>query len=144
MGQANHRAGVHPRKVVSGYLLDTSVALWQADHPEWLSARVRTAIADGVIWLSVINYWEVAIKCANGKLDVGPMEEWWGELVARSGAQVLPLLADHVKVIARLPLLHRDPFDRALIAQAIAGDLVLLSPDRVLGRYAAAGLRVLR
>lgn len=129
---------------MNGYLLDTSVALWTLGQPERLSPSVRTAVDHGPAWLSVISYWEVAIKSAIGKLDVGSVEDWWRKLIADVGAEVLPLRAEHVAAIARLPLLHRDPFDRALIGQAIAEDLELLSPDRVMAKYEAAGLKLLR
>lgn len=129
---------------MNGYLLDTSVALWTLGQPERLTPSVRIAVDQGPAWLSVISYWEVAIKSAIGKLDVGPVEDWWRTLIADVGAEVLPLQSGHVATISRLPLLHRDPFDRALIGQAIAEDLELLSPDRMMAKYEAAGLKLLR
>ncbi|MGH9468301.1 MAG: type II toxin-antitoxin system VapC family toxin [Terriglobales bacterium] len=130
--------------MVNGYLLDTSVVFWVVGEPGRLTARVRAAVEQGPAWLSVISYWEAVIKAAIGRIDIGPVEDWWREAARVTGARVLPMREDHVSAMARLPLLHRDPFDRALIAQAITEEWVLLTADRTVMRYAAAGLQWLR
>ena len=85
--------------------------------------------------LSVISYWEVILKDAKGKLDVGnPLA--WGEIALRDfAATVLPLRPVHVAEIHGLPFIHRDPFDRLLIAQAISEEMCILTSDRVFQKY---------
>lgn len=129
---------------MNGVLADSVILLWAGGHAERLTPAVQAAMEKGPCWVSVVSYWEVALKNATGKIEIGAVQDWWQETVARLSARVLPLQAVHVNVIASLPLLHRDPFDRALIAQAIAEDLILLSPERAMARYTDAGLQLLR
>lgn len=128
---------------MTGYLLDTSVALAAVSTPETLSAPVRTAINRGPAFLSVIAYWEVVIKAMKGTLDVGDPRQWWMETLDALGLQILPYRAGHVAAVYQLPPIHRDPFDRALIAQATVEDLTLVTTDGDIPNYASARLRVL-
>ena len=125
---------------MNGYLLDTNIALDVLDAPDQLSAEVRDAVARGPVFLSVLSYWEVAIKSAKGKLVVGAPREWWYKTITDLDANVLLLRPEHVSVVADLPPIHQDPFDRALIAQATVEDLVLITSDRTIPQY---GIKVL-
>ncbi len=120
------------------------MALWAVATPELLAPAWRRAIETGPNYLSVIGYWEVIIKTQKGNLEVGDPSIWWADTVSRLAARVLPLRAEHVAAIYDLPLLHRDPFDRALVAQALVEDLTLVSKDRLLARYAPTGLRLIQ
>jgi PIN domain nuclease of toxin-antitoxin system len=127
---------------LKGYLLDTGVALVAVDAPEALSRRIRTAVETGPAFLSVIAYWEVMIKSMKGHLDVGDPRQWWGDTLAVLALQPLSYRAEHIAAIYSLPPVHQDPFDRALIAQAVVEDLALVTTDGLIPRYASVGLRV--
>jgi PIN domain nuclease of toxin-antitoxin system len=127
-----------------GYLLDTHTALWALDRPEALSVPARNAVARGPNVLSLISYWEVMIKSMKGMLDVGDPRQWWREALEQLAATILPLRPDHIAAIYNLPPIHKDPFDRALIAQATVNGLVLVTADEEIARYASKDLQVIR
>ncbi len=115
-------------------LLDTNALLWWLTEPDRLSRKQYDTIADDRhdIAVSAISVAEIAIKTSIGKLaGVDGITEW----IARQGFRELPLANRHAIVLADLPLHHRDPFDRMLVAQCIADDLVLLTGDRRLTAY---------
>jgi PIN domain nuclease of toxin-antitoxin system len=93
--------------------------------------------------LSVVSYWEVLLKSMKGKLEVGDPKRWWQDTVEQLAATPLPLRPDHISEISGLPPIHSDPFDRALIAQAQVEELVLVTTDGAIGKYASGRLRVL-
>jgi PIN domain nuclease of toxin-antitoxin system len=91
----------------------------------------------------VISYWEVALKAAKGKLDVGDPRAWWETALSDLAATALPFRAEHVTEIARLAPFHQDPFDRALISQATVERLALVTVDRELVRYASDRIKII-
>jgi PIN domain nuclease of toxin-antitoxin system len=103
--------------------------------PERLSDPARASISSGGLWLSVASYWEIIIKTGKRLLDIPDPESWWNRAVQLLGANVLPIRASHVSVIAKLPEIHRDPFDRILVAQSIAEGLPLVTSDRNIAAY---------
>jgi PIN domain nuclease of toxin-antitoxin system len=125
-----------------GYLLDTQAALFSMAKSRSLSTAAKAAIASGRNSLSVVSYWEVMIKTMKGKLDVGDPRIWWQDALVHLSATVLLLKPDHVAAIRRLPLIHKDPFDRALLAQAMVEGLTLVSSDAEIARYASKSLRI--
>jgi len=129
---------------LSGYLLDTGVALVAVHAPERLSRPARAAIEEGPAFLSVIAYWEVMVKAMKGTLDVGDPVEWWRETLDALGLRPLLYRPGHIAAIYHLPPVHQDPFDRALIAQAMVEGLALVTTDGEIARYACEGLRVIR
>lgn len=92
----------------------------------------------------MISYWEVILKSAQGKLDVGDPRAWWETALSDFAATALPLRPVHVAQVHGLPAIHNDPFDRALIAQAIVGELVLVTADEKIALYTSERLRVIR
>ena len=128
---------------MSEYLLDTAVVLVALRSPERLSPALGEALARGPHCLSVLTYWEVVIKTAIGKLDVGDPRLWWREAGENLAARILPVRPEHVAALYELPPIHKDPFDRMLIAQAMAADLTLVTTDREIPKYAGDRLRVL-
>jgi len=114
-------------------LLDTHVFLWWRSTPEKLREEARTAIAEAeIVFVSAASAWEAAIKGALGRLEIpGSIEAG----VLDSGFERLPITFAHVERTGQLPLHHRDPFDRLLIAQAQAEDLKLVTHDRALEAY---------
>jgi PIN domain nuclease of toxin-antitoxin system len=127
---------------VNGQLLDTNTALIALSDSDRLPATVRTAVLAGPNFLSVICYWEVMLKSMKGLLDVGEPRTWWSEALEQLAARPLALRPPHVAGVYMLPPYHKDPFDRILIAQAIAEDLPLVTIDGEIPRYASAGLRL--
>ena len=129
---------------VHGCLLDTHTALFSMFHSKSLSAAAKTAIAVGPNFLSVVSYWEVTIKSMKGTLDVGDPRLWWQEALEQLAATVLPLRPDHIAAVLSLPPIHKDPFDRVLIAQATIEGFTLVSADSAIAGYASANLRVIQ
>lgn len=114
-------------------LLDTHVVLWQAAGEDRLGpAAKRQLRAAQELRFSVVSFAEIGVKASIGKLDVPPdLVEYLGEM----GLSVLGLTVAHAMAVAELPLHHRDPFDRLLIAQARIEGLTLLSADRRIMAY---------
>lgn len=126
-----------------GYLLDTNTALLALTNPAKLSRRVRKAALSGPNHLSVVVYWEVLLKTMKGALDVGEPRTWWLDALEQLAATPLVLRPEHVSEVSALPPIHKDPFDRILIAQAIVEDLTLLTKDEEISRYASDRFRVI-
>ena len=120
------------------YLLDTHAMLWWLGNDPRMSAFAQETIADGrtrLVW-SMASSWEIAIKVAIGKLALErPLTELFSEIVSRQGVELLPITHGHCALLGELPLEHRDPFDRMLVAQAQAERLSILSADPKLSRY---------
>lgn len=115
-------------------LLDTHVFLWYLADSHELSNQTRAYIAKAdEAFVSAVSIWEAAIKVGLGKLEA-PLDDLVLGIQA-SGFQELPVLSRHATLVASLPQVHRDPFDRLLIAQAIDGPLKLLTGDPVLRNY---------
>ena len=118
------------------YLVDTHVFLWWMTDSDTIPPEVRRIIAHRPteIAFSPISAWEIAIKSAIGKVEGVPVEAIPDE-VAALGWTELPFLLRHAGTVARLPFYHHDPFDRALIAQAITDDLTFITRDAIASRY---------
>jgi len=127
---------------VNGYLLDTKTALIALTEPDMLPSAVRMAILAGPNVLSVVSYWEVTIKSMQGNLLMGDPRTWWPDALEQLAAIPLALRAEHVSVLYTLPALHKDPFDRILIAQATAEDLEMATTDKEIRHYTSARFRV--
>lgn len=123
-------------------LLDTHLLLWAASAPERLSDSARALLLDPANQLvfSAASLWEVCIKRALERTDfnVDPRRLWRMLLV--SGYRELPVTSEHGIAVLELPPLHKDPFDRILIAQARVEDLQLLTVDSAVADY-GAGVR---
>lgn len=114
-------------------LLDTHVVLWWLTDDPTLSDEVKEQLDHAPdVHVSVATIWEVAIKQAMGKIkEPGDLPE----RIRHGGFRELPITAEHTIVAGRLPLIHRDPFDRMLIAQALCADLTLVTRDSQVRRY---------
>ena len=124
-------------------LLDTHTAVWEfIDSPE-LSEKVKSTIDDSEneIFVSIVSAWEIAIKRSldREKTPLCSVEEFLDEIAA-SGFTLLTLKPDHVRPVETLPYHHRDPFDRLLIATAIAEDMTFLSADENTPKYSVKWL----
>ncbi len=118
---------------MSSFLLDTQIILWMVLDPGRLSSQVSRIIAGGPrVLVSAASLWEVETKRQIGKLDVtGDLRS----VLVRHGFEELAVTWEHALQVAALPLIHRDPFDRILAAQAMAENLTLVTADRALARY---------
>ena len=115
-------------------LLDTHIFLWLAADDKRLSEAARRSISDASrVLISSASILEIAIKFRIGKLKVDP-DDALAEIAA-NGFEELPIRNDHAVRVGRLPLHHRDPFDRLLVAQAISERLHLLTADAQLKAY---------
>ena len=119
-------------------LLDTQCWLWWFAQPERLSEEAIAHIAAETndLWFSVASVWEIGIKVAIGKLLLPePIDRYISSQMLQLGARSLEITATHALQAAALPLHHRDPFDRMLIAQAQLRGMTLVSADAMLRQY---------
>ncbi len=120
------------------YLLDTCTFLWIIAGSKDLSPAATKAFTDPTneMFLSVVSVWELSVKHGLGKLPVpAPLERFVPEQRDRHGILALPLEERAVLHLHKLPALHRDPFDRMLVCQAIEHECVLLTPDPLITQY---------
>ena len=118
-------------------LLDTHVLLWAAASSRRLSRDARDLLEDGAndVYYSAASIWEIAIKSALGRKDFRLDPVLLATALPDMGLLELPVSAAHAASVSKLPLFHRDPFDRLLVAQSLAEPLTLVSNDAILGRY---------
>lgn len=119
------------------YLLDTHIVLWLAREPNKLSKQIIEILEnlDNQIYFSSINLWEIALKNSLGKsgfqYDVVKLKI----LLLENGFLELPVTSNHAPAIATLPFIHKDPFDRMLIAQAMTENICLITDDDKILQY---------
>jgi len=117
-------------------LIDTHVLLWGLQDEAKLSRRVQALLPAADVWISVASLWEIIAKIQVGKLTLPtPVGEYLTTKLTANGVSVLPIRFDHVMRLESLPLHHRDPFDRILIAQSLSESLALVSADPQFERY---------
>jgi PIN domain nuclease of toxin-antitoxin system len=119
-------------------LLDTRALLWWIDDAKALSERARSAIANAnkECFFSLASCWKIAIKCSLGKLTLTqPVEQFIPDQLFRNGIRLLAINFRHVARVTTLPFLHRDPFDRLLVAQASSEKMTLVTADAAIARY---------
>ena len=114
-------------------LLDTHTLLWVLQgSPQLQHAKPHIAHARAV-YASMASWWEISIKATLGKLDVDPEKTWREAKLV--GIHILPIEVVHCQKLLSLPMIHRDPFDRMLVAQALSEDLPLLTHDATVAQY---------
>lgn len=121
-------------------LLDTHAFVWWIAEPQRLPAHVLSACEDGAneLLLSVASILEMQIKTQMGKLELDlPLEKLVTREEQANRVTVLPVRAAHVYAIERLPSLHKDPFDRLLVAQALVEDARIITSDKAIAGYPA-------
>ncbi len=120
------------------YLLDTHCWLWWVLEPDLLGPQTHRAIAEpkNFVYLSAASTWEATIKASIGKLSLpGGIQQFVKESYERDGFQPLPVIWEHSLGISDLPVLHKDPFDRLLIAQALYENAILVTADPLVSQY---------
>lgn len=118
-------------------LLDTHLLLWAAGEPGRLSAEARTLInnPENELLFSAASLWEVAIKRGLGRNDFKVDARLLRRGLLDNGYSELPIVSDHVVATESLPMIHKDPFDRVLVAQATVEGITLLTIDSLVSQY---------
>lgn len=118
-------------------LLDTHLLLWAAGEPDKLSERARTLIDDqnNILVFSAASLWEVTIKVGLGRADFQVDPYLLRRGLLENGYEELPITSQHALAVGQLPDVHRDPFDRILVAQAVVEGLLLLTHDPLVQAY---------
>jgi PIN domain nuclease of toxin-antitoxin system len=123
------------------YLLDTNVLIWLSSDVGRISHEVLKVLEDPAmdLWASTVSFWELAIKQNLGKIDAAIR---FDRMEKSHGIRELTVSSRYTEALRGLPLLHGDPFDRMLVAQAIVEGMVLVTGDRRLAGYPVAVLQV--
>jgi PIN domain nuclease of toxin-antitoxin system len=119
-------------------LLDTHVLIWLVEGDKNLNTVARSTIEDenNSLYLSIASLWEITIKLSLGKLNLQlSVDEMVESFLIPGGIEILQVETSHLSILRYLPLHHRDPFDRLLIAQAQAEGMTLVSADGIFGMY---------
>jgi PIN domain nuclease of toxin-antitoxin system len=117
-------------------LIDTHVLLWGLQNEENLSRRVQTLLPTADVWISGASLWEIIAKAQIGKLTLPtPVGDYLSAKLKANGVLILQITFEHVKCVEALPLHHRDPFDRILIAQSLEENLPVITADPLFKQY---------
>ena len=118
-------------------LLDTHILLWAAGSPERLSAVALSLLEDpkNELLFSAASLWEITIKRGLGRFDFQVDARVLRRGLLDNGYLELPITSEHAVSVDSLPLIHKDPFDRILVAQATVEGITLLTADTVVGQY---------
>ncbi len=119
-------------------LLDTHVAIWALASPELIGESIRGLIAEPAngIHVSAVSIWEIAIKFSLGKRSAPPFSGRQAiGYFRQAGYRLLPITPEHAAATGELPMLHADPFDRLLVAQALCEPMRLVTHDRQIAAY---------
>ena len=119
------------------YLLGTHVILWALDDDKRLSETAVSILRDPASekCVSIASAWEVAIKVGKGSLRLKRGVSRFFEAIRQNKVELLPITEDQVKCLETLPFIHRDPFDRLLIATALEENLMLITADENIHKY---------
>jgi PIN domain nuclease of toxin-antitoxin system len=119
-------------------LLDTHLILWAAGEPEKLPSGAVDLIenAESELLFSAVSLWEIAIKSGLGRDDFRVNARLLRRGLIDNGYSELPITGEHTLMIDTLPSIHKDPFDRLLVAQAISEGIMLLTSDELVAKYA--------
>ena len=118
-------------------LLDTHLLIWAAIGSDRLSAKARKSIEDPIneLYFSAASLWEIAIKNGLGRADFQVDARVLRRALLDNGYQELPITGSHTVAVESLPPIHKDPFDRILVAQATAEGITLLTSDVLVAKY---------
>jgi PIN domain nuclease of toxin-antitoxin system len=119
------------------YILDTHTILWFFSGSEQLSKNALEIIKNkgNQKSISIVSIWEVAIKINIGKLQFEGGFDVFQNLIEKSGVQILPIEKQYIAETLKLPLIHRDPFDRMIISTAISENFIILTKDNEIHKY---------
>ncbi|MEO6759199.1 MAG: type II toxin-antitoxin system VapC family toxin [Saprospiraceae bacterium] len=119
------------------YLLDTHTFLWFITQSRELSVKAESIIRDGEndIQVSMASFWEISIKNSLGKLPLDEGYDQLSEHLGKNDFELLNITYEHTRQQNQLPFIHRDPFDRMIVSQALAAGMDLISKDEILDGY---------
>ena len=119
------------------YLLDTHTAMWYFNADRALSKTAQKVIRDdySLIHICIASVWEIAIKINIGKLNFPGNAAGFKRFAKASNFVITPIKTRHLTIYENLPLIHRDPFDRLLVATAIAEEMTLITADNDIAQY---------
>lgn len=119
------------------YLLDTHLLIWAAGFPDRLSAEARAILVEpaNILFFSAASLWEIAMKSALGRDDFSVDARLLRRGLIDNGYGELPVKSEHAVAIDGLPPVHKDLFDRLLVAQAMVEGIMLLTADEMVARY---------
>ncbi|PZU86702.1 MAG: PIN domain nuclease [Chryseobacterium sp.] len=119
------------------YLLDTHTLLWFFEGNSNLSDDARSAIenADNICFVSIASIWEIAIKISLGKLTLEISLNDLKSEILKNDFQLVPIEFDHIVELSNLEIIHRDPFDRIIISQAVCENCTIISKDSNFNQY---------
>jgi len=122
---------------MTSYLLDTHAAIWFFNGNDTLSETANRIIRNcsNPIYISIASAWELSIKINLGKLNFGGKATGFINLAEANDITILPIKTTHLAVLESLPMIHRDPFDRLLVATALAEQLTLITTDGNIAQY---------
>jgi PIN domain nuclease of toxin-antitoxin system len=122
---------------MNGYLLDTHAAIWFLTGDALLSPAAGRVIRDGVnrVCLSIVSAWELAIKINIGKLRFPGNADGFIQAAQANDITFLPIKTAHLTAYESLPMIHRDPFDRLLVATALVEQLTIITADEDIAKY---------
>lgn len=132
-----------PRGAVN-VLLDTHTLLWLVSSPEEIDAATLATLSnpDTRVWVSAASAWEIAIKNRIGRLDGEALLSAWSDVIVSMSAEELPIESADAILAGRLPWPHKDPFDRAIVAQALRRNLTIATRDaKILDAALVSALR---
>ena len=117
------------------YLIDTHILLWLLSEPEKLSPKVKKILQEEELYISMASLWEIAIKQSNGKLELPftPLDLY--AICLDRDIKVKQILPLHLNQLLKLPKIHNDQFDRLIISQAQADDLMIITCDAQIHKY---------
>jgi PIN domain nuclease of toxin-antitoxin system len=121
------------------FLIDTCATLWIVNKDDIIPEQTIAMLEkEGENYISITSLWEIVIKTAIGKLKTQPNGlRQLQETLERASIALLPIRLGHLEALANLPMLHRDPFDRLIIATALAENLTILTNDKTIRKYDA-------
>ncbi len=114
-------------------LCDTHILLWALAAPDRLPRDARACLERAEVFVSAASVWEISIKAAMGRIECDPAQV--ADAIEAVGFRHLPITASHAARVFTLPAIHRDPFDRMLVAQALCESMPLLTSDGALAAY---------
>ncbi len=125
-------------------LLDTHILLWAAGEPEKLSesARARLTAAENTLFFSAASIWEIVIKLGLGRDDFKVDPHRLRKMLVVHGYTEISVSSEHALRVHGLPMLHKDPFDRLLLAQARSEGMLLITADTAVAQYGKAVMMV--
>ena len=118
------------------YLLDTNILIYTLCNPSALSDLAKQIISlEPNINVSIASFWEIAIKQTLGKLNIKSSIHHIEQICIDRNINILPILSTEIEGIKELPFIHKDPFDRLIISQAIKNNLCLITSDQLIPKY---------